>query len=105
VSPLIGILLVLGFAAAQGVVVFVTAWLALKFFKLQSNWWKPTLMAISWIFWITFTLVGYFALGGEGGFMDGMGMVLMLCMTCLVSTFVYTIVWVAARKTKVETNG
>jgi hypothetical protein len=89
----IGIALLLLFAAAQVGVIFLTAWLAWRYFKLVSGLWKPLLMFVSWLAWCVLTLAGYGALGGDGGFMDGMGMMLALCLSALVSTAVYCVIW------------
>jgi hypothetical protein len=50
-------------------------------------------MAVSYVAWITLTISGYALLGGDGGLMDGFGMVLVLCFTALVSTFIYLVIW------------
>ncbi len=42
-------------------------------------------------------------LGGEGGLMDGMGLIIMLCLSCLISSAIYLVVWLffpAFMKTK-----
>jgi len=93
VNWILGAILILVFMAAQGGVVFGTAYLALRLFK-TSHWLsKLFAMAISYAGWVTFTIAGYSLLGGGGGLMDGFGMVLMLCFFALISSLVYLVVW------------
>ena len=81
------------FVAAQGAVIFGTAFLALRLLK-TSHWMaKGAAMIASYALWSTFTIVGYFLLGGDGGLMDGFGMIVGLCITALISSIVYLVVW------------
>lgn len=81
------------FAAAQGAAVFATAWLALRMLRRSSRIAKTIAMAASYAIWIAATLAGYIMLGGEGGFMDGFGMILFLCLTAIMSSLVYLLAW------------
>ena len=90
---MIGFLLIAAFAAAQGFAVLVTAAIALHLLGASSWQAKFLAMAVSYIAWIAFTVGGYSLLGGEGGFMDGFGMLLLLCFTALVSSFIWLVLW------------
>ena len=90
---MIGIVLILLFAAAQGAAVFATAYLGLRLLK-KSHWLaKGAAMAASYAGWSSLTLIGYALMSGDGGLMDGFGLVLVLCLTALVSSIVYAVVW------------
>ena len=95
-----GALLVLAatlvFVAAQGGAIFATAFLALRFLQADQPAARLPAMLVSYAAWVLATVIGYMMLGGEGGLMDGFGMVLMLCFTALISTFVYSAVWALA---------
>ncbi|CAN7422134.1 hypothetical protein LJR225_002731 [Phenylobacterium sp. LjRoot225] len=95
---MIGILVLVAFAAAQGAVVFATAWLALRLLKTSGGGAKAIAMAMSFAGWVTVTLVGYFMLGGDGGFMDGFGFVLSLCLSALASSLIYMLAWISRRR-------
>jgi hypothetical protein len=84
------------FVAAQGGVIFLTAFVGLR--VLKTNHWLAKIfsMAVSYAAWILLTISGYFMLGGEGGLMDGFGFVLTLCFSALVSSGIYTVGWVLA---------
>ncbi|MDQ3479804.1 MAG: hypothetical protein M3423_00450 [Actinomycetota bacterium] len=90
---MIGIVLILGFALAQGLVILVTAAAGLHLLKRGGWLAKVTAMALSYVAWVTITIVGYDWLGGEGGLMDGFGLVLFLCFTAFVSSFFLLIGW------------
>jgi len=93
ITSAIGILMLLVFMAIQGAVIFGTAYLALRLLK-TSHWLsKLFAMGISYVAWVTLTIAGYSLLGGDGGLMDGFGMVLTLCFFGLISSFVYLVVW------------
>lgn len=89
-------ILFLVFVAAQGAAIVGTA--LLLSWKLGQRGWlaKIGLTAASYLGWVAFTLLGYTMLGGEGGFMDGMGLMLSLCSFALVSSTIYLVVWLAA---------
>jgi hypothetical protein len=93
IGGLFGLLLMLFFALAQGGVIFVTALLCTRLIRANSNLAKLGLMLASYAFWIVLTIAGYTMLGGDGGLMDGFGLVLMLCFSALISTFIYAVVW------------
>jgi multidrug transporter EmrE-like cation transporter len=89
----IGLILIVSFAAAQGFAVLLTAAFGLHLLKRSSSLAKFVSMALSYAGWVTFTIVGYSLLGGEGGLMDGFGLVLFLCFTALISSFLYLVAW------------
>jgi hypothetical protein len=81
------------FVAAQGGVVFAVAWWLTRRFGAGHASAKATAMAVSYAAWIGLTVLVYALLGGEGGLMDGFGLLLFLCFTALVSSLVYLVVW------------
>lgn len=83
----------LGFVAAQGALVFATAFVGLR--ALRNTHWlaKVAAMTLSYSAWIAFTVWGYFALGGDGSFMKGFSFVLILCTTALGSSIAYLLGW------------
>ena len=86
-------LLELGFVTAQGAAVFITAFVVLRVLR-NSHWLaKLAAMIFSYSVWIALTLWGYFALGGDGSFMKGFAIVLLLCATALVSSTIYLMGW------------
>jgi len=88
----IGLFLMLAFFAAQGGAIFATAFLCLRRLGADQRLNRLPAIMVSYAVWIMFTLIGYFMLGGEGGLMDGFGLVLMLCVTALISALVYAAV-------------
>ncbi|WP_257543567.1 hypothetical protein [Sphingopyxis sp. DBS4] len=93
----ITVLLLLLFPIAQGAVIFGTAYLWLRMLETSSRSAKASAMAVSYAVWIAVTIGGYTMLGGEGGLMDGFGLVLILCFTALLSSFVYLVLWTRHR--------
>lgn len=91
-----GYLAVLAFAAAQGGVVFATAWLVLRIAGNSHPVAKLMAMALSLAAWLAITVGAYVLMGGEGGLMDGFAMILVLCFTASVSSVVYLIGWLVA---------
>lgn len=83
----------IGFVAAQGGAIFLTAWLAVRYLELGSNWWKPLLILLSYFAWIIATGIGYSLLGGEWGMMDGGLFMLTLFKSAGVSSLVYLFGW------------
>lgn len=84
------------FFAVQGLAVLVTAAIAVKLLRIDHWSVKIAAMLVSYLAWIAFTLSGYAVLGGEGGLMDGFGMMLMLCFTALLSSAFWTAAWLVA---------
>jgi hypothetical protein len=82
------------FMAVQGAVVFGTARLGLQLLKVSHWVAKVTAMSISYVAWIAFTITAYALPGGDFGLMDGFGLVLFLCFTALISSFVYLLIWI-----------
>lgn len=81
----VGIALIILFMIAQGAAVFTTAQLGLRLMR-TSHWLaKAAAMVFSYLGWVGFTIAGYALIGGESGLMDGLGLVLFLCFTALVS--------------------
>lgn len=91
---MIGIVVILLFMIAQGGAVFATAWLGLRRARTLRRGAKLAAMAISYAGWIAFTVGGYALLGGSGGLMEGFGLLLLLCVTALISSCVYAAAWV-----------
>jgi hypothetical protein len=82
------------FMAAQGIAIFATAFLASRVLRIRNTVLsRLILMAMSWITWIIFTIGVYAMLGGEGGFMDGFGLVWMLCLMSTIPTTVFATIW------------
>lgn len=81
------------FSIAQGAAIFGTAYLALRLLKTARWFSKVAAISISHVAWVAFTISGYTLLGGEGGLMDGLGLVIFLCLTALISSLVYLLVW------------
>ena len=90
----IGILLLFVFVAAQGATIVGSAWLALRFLRTSRRGAKAAAVAASYAAWTALTVTGYAMLGGDGGLMDGFGLVLLLCVTALVSSFIFLVIWV-----------
>jgi len=90
---LFAILLLLLFVVAQGAVIFGTAKVGLRLLKFSRRPAKITAMLASYVLWIVFTIGIYAAMGGDGGLMDGFGLVLVLCCTYLISSFAYLLFW------------
>jgi hypothetical protein len=83
----------IGFFVAHGGAVFITAWIIRRFLKLNSSWWKPLLMLVSYIAWIFLTGIYYQMRGGEWGMMDGGLFMLGLFGAAALSSAVYAILW------------
>jgi hypothetical protein len=92
------------FAVAQGGVVFITAWLLSSFVKSQSCLSKLGLMLASYCIWAAITLGGFYTMmgGGSGGLFEGMGFPMILCITALLSSLVYAVIW--SLRSSVRTN-
>ncbi|QUD86592.1 hypothetical protein [Phenylobacterium montanum] len=86
-------LLSLLFVAAQGAAVFATAYVVLRAFKIRHWLAKIAAIALSYVAWIAATVGGYFLTGGDGSFMKGFAVVMMLCLTALVSSLGYLLGW------------
>ncbi len=86
----------MGIMAAQGAVVFGTAYIALRLIR-TSHWLAKVLaMVVSCLAWIAFTITGYVLLGGDGGLMDGFGFILMLCFSATIGSIAYLLIWTLA---------
>jgi hypothetical protein len=93
VITLLSLVVPLVFVAAQGGAIFASAFLVLHLLGANQRINRLPAMILSYVAWIAATIMGYAVLGGEGGLMDGFGLVLMLCFTALISTLVYTAIW------------
>ena len=93
---MIGLMLVLLFAAAQGGVVVVTAFALSDLFGPRTALTKIASVCLSYAGWVGVTIGGYALLVGEGGLMDGFGLLLFLCFTALVSSALYLVGWLLA---------
>ncbi len=82
------------FVALQGAVIFVTARLGLRLMRVSHWLGKVAAMLLSYFGWIFFTIMGYLLTGGDAGLFDGLGAVLLLCFTALISSLLYLIAWV-----------
>lgn len=80
--------------AAQGAVIFATALLALHLLKTRHPAAKILAMALSWFVWVMITCTGYFATGGDGSFMKGFAIVLLLCVTAAGASLAYLAGWI-----------
>lgn len=80
----------------QGLVVFATARAIWRKAGLRNGWLKPPLIAGSWLAWCTATAAAYFAAGGEGGLMDGFGLLLVLFATALAGSLAFLLGWLLA---------
>lgn len=72
---------------------FATAFAATRIIRADTRCAKAAAMVISYAGWVAITIGGYGAMGGEGGLMDGFGLVLVLCFTALISSVAYLIAW------------
>jgi hypothetical protein len=79
--------------AAQGAVVFATAYVGLRIFKVRHPARKFIAMLLSWAAWTFITLVGYAATDGSFGLFDGFGFVLILCATAMTSSVGFLLAW------------
>ena len=104
-SVVVGLLIWLLFLAAQGGVIFATAFFCLKKFGWTHWFAKCAAMTVSWFLWVVITFVGYFMLGGDGGFMDGAGMIMMLCFSALISTVIFSVGWIVVPYARRSANG
>lgn len=90
----LGLLMLIPFMALQGIATFATAFLASRVLRIGNTVLsRLMLMTMSWIAWIVFTIGGYAMLGGEGGFMDGFGLVWVLCLMSTIPTTVFATIW------------
>ena len=95
IGSLIGVAIIALFMAAQGGAIFATAFAARRLLRATGPGSKVGAMTASWAFWIALTIGGYAALGGDGGLMDGFGMLLTLCFLSIFSSAAYAAIWLA----------
>ena len=81
------------FVAAQGAVIFGSAFLFLRAFKMSYWLAKFLAMLVSYVAWVVFTVIGYGALGGGFGMMHGGLLLFGLTVTALISSVGYLLVW------------
>ncbi|MFN3456040.1 MAG: hypothetical protein ACK4Z8_00515 [Novosphingobium sp.] len=89
-------LIVLAVACVQGLVIFGSAYAIWNWRNFRNGWLKAPLVILSWLAWCALTIAGYAALGGDGGLMDGFGLVLFLCITALLGSLIFLVGWVLA---------
>ena len=81
------------FGTLQGLVVFLTAFLARRLLR-KSGWLSKILsMTAACVFWIVGTLAAYVLLGGDGGLMDGFGLLLVLFFNCCIASAIVLAIW------------
>jgi hypothetical protein len=90
------VLALLAFVVAQGAAIFSTAFVALRMLRLRHWLANAPAMCVSYIAWIAFTIAGYSYTGGDGSFMKGFTVVILLCCTAAISSFLYLIAWLLA---------
>jgi len=95
---------VAGLAAAQGAVVFGTAWLAARIFRWTSSVAKLGAVAASYVLWAGFPMFAYFQIGGDGGLMDGFGMILAVAAIGFVGSVGFAILWVVMSAKKARSH-
>lgn len=83
-------------ASVQGLVVFGSAYALWNWRNFSNGWLKAPLILLSWLAWCILTIAGYAALGGDGGLMDGFGLVLILCITALLGSLLFLLGWLLA---------
>lgn len=83
-------------ASVQGLVVFGSSYAMWHWRNFSNGWIKAPLMLLSWLAWSILTIAGYAALGGDGGLMDGFGLVLILCITALLGSLLFLLGWLLA---------
>ncbi len=93
------------FVLAQGAAVFSTAFLALRILGNSHPLAKVVAMGFSYLAWSGCTVAGYALSGGDGGLMDGFGLVLLLCFTALLSSVFYCLIWALAPYFTRPSNG
>lgn len=86
-------LLALAIACVQGLVIFGSAYAVWHWRDISNGWLKPPLMFLSWLAWCLLTIGGYAMLGGDGGLMDGFGLILVLCITALLGSLIFLLGW------------
>ena len=93
VLPLAVVAGLLALIAAQGAVIFATAYGLARLLRKNTPISKRRVTIASYAFWVIATLVGYTIVAGDMGVMDGLGAVFLLCITAFFSTSVYLRIW------------
>lgn len=93
------LLIALLLAAGQGAAVWGTAVLLRNLLQLTGRWHRAPVMLGTWLAWFVAAIILYTLAGGEGGLMDGFGMLLMLAALSLAGTLGWTVVWLAMEPT------
>ena len=91
--PLAVVTSLLALIAAQGAVIFATAYGLVRLAGKRMAISKRRAVLASYAFWVVVTLFGYIVLAGEMGLFDGFGAVLFLCITAFISASVYLRIW------------
>lgn len=92
------------FMAAQGAAIFTTAFLTARLLRTDTALSKILQMVLSWLAWVVLTIGGYTLFGGEGGLMDGFGLILMLCSISVIPTAIFTVFWVIWPKAQIKAH-
>lgn len=89
-------IILIAISSVQGLVVFGSAYAMWRWRNFSNGLIKAPLMLVSWLAWSILTIAGYAALGGDGGLMDGFGLVLILCITALLGSLLFLLGWLLA---------
>jgi len=81
------------FAAAQGALVFATAYISLRIFRARHPAWKFVAMPLSWATWLLAMLAAYAASGGSLSLLQGLVPALILSAISTISSIVCLIAW------------
>jgi hypothetical protein len=100
---ILGVLLLV--MMGQGAVILATAYFGLRILKVRKPA-RSIAVLLSWAAWNVFTVMGYAGLGGSFGFLDGLAVIVTLCMTSAISSVVFLLVWASwpARSQRVAGN-
>ncbi len=91
----LGLAMIALFMAAQGGAIFATAYGARRLLGGTGSVSKLGAMLASWMAWVIATVIGYVAIGGEGGFMDGAMLIILPLFLSIFSVAAYTALWIA----------
>ena len=81
-------------ALIEGALVVAVAWTATRLLGRPGRAARLRAMAVTCGGFITLLLGGYMLAGGSGALMEGMGLVLTLCVACAVGSLFGAILWV-----------
>jgi len=78
----------------EGALVFAVAWIGTRVLGLTGRADRIRAMAVAWAGSASLLLGGYLLAGGSGALMEGMGLVLTLCVASAIGSLVTAILWV-----------